>query len=271
MSTGDESARMRAGDDVTVVREGAVAWLTLDRPDDDNRLTEAALARLQAIAAELADARDVNVVVIRGRGDAVFSMGILNPTIRAALAKDDVLRVVFLANTVFDAIEALPQIVIAGLNGALRAGAVELALACDIRVAAAHARLAMPEAKWGGFPGAGAPVRLPGLVGRGRALELIATGREIDADEMARIGLVEHVYPSAGFEAALRRLAADIAASGPLATRGAKRIVRVRDEPGRRAARELSDALRAALEWSQDVEEGMAAHREGRVAKFTGR
>src|SRR5205814_57550 len=128
------------------------------------------------------------------------------------LTKDDVLRIVFLANKAYDAIEALPQIVIAALNGGLRAGAVELALACDIRVAAAHVRMAMPEAKWGGFPGAGAPVRLPALVGRSRALELIATGREIDAAEMARLGLVEHVYPSPDFATSLDRLVADIAA-----------------------------------------------------------
>jgi enoyl-CoA hydratase len=257
--------------DVALAVDGPVAWLTLDRPDDDNRLTEAALARLLAIAGTLKDARDVHVVVIRGRGAATFSMGILNPAIRASLAKDDVLRIVFLANQAFDAIEALPQLVIAGLNGALRAGAVELALACDIRVAAAHARLALPEAKWGGFPGAGAPVRLPALVGLGRALELIATGREIDAAEMARIGLVERVLPSDGFDAGLSQLVAEIAASGPLATRGAKRIVQVREEPGFRAARALSDALRAALEGSHDIDEGLAAHREGRPPKFIGR
>ncbi len=88
---------------------------------------------------------------------------------------------------------------------------------------------------------------------------------------MARIGLVERVLPSAGFDAALRRLVADIAAAGPLATRGAKRIVQVRGEPGFRAARELSDTLRAQLEWSHDIDEGLAAHREGRTPKFTGR
>ncbi len=257
--------------DVTLAIAAPVAWITLNRPDDDNRLTEAALAALKAIAATLKDARDVHVAVIRGHGEQTFSMGILNPAIRARLTKDDVLRVVFLANEAFDAIEALPQLVIAGLNGGLRAGAVELALACDIRVAAAHARLAMPEAKWGGFPGAGAPVRLPALVGRGRALELIATGREVDAAEMARLGLVEHVYPSPEFDTALGRLVADIAASGPLATRGAKRIVQVRGEPGFGAARALSDSLRHALEWSHDVDEGLAAHQAGRPPKFTGR
>jgi enoyl-CoA hydratase/carnithine racemase len=129
----------------------------------------------------------------------------------------------------------------------------------------------MPEAKWGGFPGAGAPVRLPGLVGRGRALELICTGRVIDTDEMARIGLVEQVYASTDFDTELARLVDAIAASGPLAIRGAKRIVDVRTEPGRRGARALSDALRRALEATDDIDEGLAAHLAGRAPKFTGR
>jgi enoyl-CoA hydratase/carnithine racemase len=257
--------------DVALTITGPVARLVLSRPDDHNRLTEAALTRLQAIATELAVNRDVHVVVIRGHGAETFSMGILNPAIRSRMTKDDVLRVVFLANAAYDAIEALPQIVIAGLNGTVRAGAVELALACDIRVAARHATLSMPEAKWGGFPGAGAPVRLPGLVGRGRALELICTGREIDTDEMARIGLVEHVYPSADFDTELARLVDAIAASGPLAIRGAKRIVDVRTEPGLRGARALSDALRRALEATDDIDEGLAAHLTNRTPKFTGR
>ena len=131
--------------------------------------------------------------------------------------------------------------------------------------------LSMPEAKWGGFPGAGGPVRLPMAVGHGRAMELIGTGREIDAAEMARIGLVEHVHPKDDLRAAARDMARTIGANGPLATRGAKRIARVRREPGFQAARALSDALRHALEWSADVDEGIAAHREDRTARFTGR
>ena len=89
----------------------------------------------------------------------------------------------------FDRIEALPQMTIAALNGITRAGAAELTLACDLRIAAAHATFAVPEAKWGGFPGAGAPVRLPMIVGRARALELICTARELNAQEMLRYGL----------------------------------------------------------------------------------
>ena len=109
--------------DVSLTIDGPIARLVLSRPDDQNRLTEAALTRLGEIAAALAPNPDVHVVVIRGQGGDTFSMGILNPTIRARMTKDDVLRVVFLANAVYDAIEALPQIVIAGINGMIRAGA----------------------------------------------------------------------------------------------------------------------------------------------------
>jgi enoyl-CoA hydratase/carnithine racemase len=99
--------------------------------------------------------------------------------VRASYTKEEILDLVRIANRLYDAIEALPQIVIAAFNGAARAGAAELSLACDIRLAATHATFRLPEALWGGFPGAGGPVRLPGIVGRARALELICTGREI--------------------------------------------------------------------------------------------
>jgi enoyl-CoA hydratase/carnithine racemase len=198
-------------------------------------------------------------------------MGILNPAVRASYAKPQILELVRLANRLYDALETLPQIVIAALNGAARAGAAELSLACDIRLAATHATFALPEALWGGFPGAGGPVRLPALVGRARALELICTGREIDAAEMQRIGLVLETYPAERLLGEAHALAARIAASGPIATRGAKRIVNTRAVSGFTAARTLSDSLRYALEWSQDVDEGMAAHREGRPPRFTGR
>jgi enoyl-CoA hydratase/carnithine racemase len=249
-------------------RDGGVLTLTIDRAGDANRLSAEVLSRLGAVAEALREDRDTNVVVITGAG-TLFSMGILNPAIRASLAKEDVLRLVRKANLVFDAIEALPQIVIAALNGKAAAGAVELALACDLRYAASSATLVMPEATWGGFPGAGAPVRLPLVVGKARALELICTGRELDAAEMERLGIVQGVFPN--LADAVRDIASRIATSGPLAVRGAKRIIAAREEPGFRAARELSDALRQALEWSRDVDEGIAAHREGRKPKFTGR
>ena len=188
----------------------------------------------------------------------------------ASYTKDEIVNLVLRANAVFDAIEALPQIVIAAINGKVVAGASELCLACDLRYAVAHATWVMPEATWGGFPGAGAPVRLPRIVGRARALELICTGREIDAPVMERLGLVQGVFPRENFAASVAAIARTIAGNGPLAVRGAKQIVAAREAPGFRPARELSDALRRKLEWSHDVDEGIAAHAENRKPTFLG-
>ena len=146
----------------------------------------------------------------------------------------------------------------------MTADAVELALACDIRIAGDHIKLSSPEAKWGGFPGAGAPVRLPSIVGMGRALELLCTGREIDAQEMERIGLVDRVVGRDSVHATLDEMARTIAENGQ------KRIARMQVASGFAAARRLSDELRAALEWANDVDEGIAAVREGRKPRFSG-
>lgn len=252
-------------------RVGGVLNLSIDLPDHMNRLLPEVLQRLGLIAAALRDDAETQVLVISGAGDEYFSMGIMNPAIRASYSKEQIIRLVRMANRTFDAIEALPQIVIAAINGKVLAGAVELCLACDIRYAAAHATLCMPEAQWGGFPGAGAPVRLPQIVGRARALELICTAREIDAAAMQDYGLVQAAYPAASMRESVAATAARIAANGPLATRGAKRIINTRLAPGFQPARELADSLRHALEWSHDVDEGHAAHRENRSAKFLGR
>lgn len=257
--------------EVRVDRDGRALTITLDRPGDQNRLTRDVLLTLQGLVDRLAGDEETQAVVITGGGAEFFSMGILNPVVRASYTKEQILELVRMANRLYDAIETLPQIVIAAFNGAARAGAAELSLACDIRLAAEHATFALPEALWGGFPGAGGPVRLPGIVGRARALELICTGREIDAAEMERLGLVLAVYPAARLLPGARALAARICASGPIATRGAKRIVNVRDGAGFAAARSLADALRHALEYSHDVDEGMLAHRENRPPRFTGR
>jgi enoyl-CoA hydratase/carnithine racemase len=265
------TSSISGSDDVRVARDGGVVSIVLDRPGDQNRITRDVLLTLHGLTEQLASDEAAQVVVLTGADREFFSMGILNPAVRASYTKEQIVELVRLANRTFDAIEALPQVVIAALNGIARAGAAELSLACDIRLAAAHATLAWPEALWGGFPGAGAPVRLPAIVGRARALELLCTGREVNADEMEQLGLVLGVYPAERLLDEATALATRIAASGPLAIRGAKRIMIMRALSGFSAARTLSDTLRHALEWSRDVDEGMAAHREGRPPRFTGR
>lgn len=245
-----------------------VASVTFTRPDTLNLLTEDVLVRLHEIAAELADRSDVDVLTITGTGTLCFSTGILTPALRGILSKPDVLKLIRIANEAFDAIEALPQIVIAGLNGVVRAGAGELALACDIRIAGDHITWASPEARWGGFPGVGAPIRLPGIIGVARALDLLCTGREIDAREIDRIGLADVMVGRDAVHDRLIEMARSIAENGPLATKGAKQIIREREAAGFTAARRLSDRLRASLEWTSDVDEGIAAVREERKPVF---
>ncbi|MFT5438652.1 MAG: enoyl-CoA hydratase/carnithine racemase [Alphaproteobacteria bacterium] len=257
--------------DIILAKTAPVAMVTLDRPDDLNRMTPDSMALLGRFVDDIGADDAIHAVIVTGAGDEMFSAGLLNPDIRAAMSKEQVIAFVRLANTVFDGLAALPQIVIAAINGNIMAGAVELALACDIRLAADDVTLTMPEAKWGGFPGAGGPHRLGMAVGHARALELIGTGRQINAAEMERIGLVQALHPRAALKDAAHAMALTIGTNGPLATRGAKRILRTRREPGFAEARALSDELREALEWSEDVDEGLNAHREGRAAVFKGR
>ena len=248
-----------------------LATVIIDRPEDLNRLTADSMVLLGRTIAEIGQNSEINAVVVTAAGNGVFSAGLLNPEIRAAMSKNDVVAFVRLANQVFDDLAALPQIVIAAINGDILAGAVELVLACDIRLVASDARMSMPEAQWGGFPGAGAPHRLGMAVGHARALELICTGREITADEMESYGLVQGLHPRNRVREAARQMALTIGNNGPLATRGAKRILRKRRSPGFSEARVLSDDLRTQLEWSEDVDEGINAHHEGRKAEFKGR
>lgn len=254
-----------------VETRGAVLSIRMAIEAEANRLLPEALARLEQIGNQLASDDDIQAVLITGKGAAHFSSGILNPVIRGAMAKEDVVALVRLANRAFNALENAPQIVIAALNGETRAGGAELALACDIRLAASHATMQFPEAAWGGFPGAGGPYRLASIVGRGRALELICSGRTIDALEMEKIGIVQGVHPAEALEEAAQSLARQVANAGPLATRGAKRMIRARLEPGLGHAQDISDALRHELEWSDDVDEAIAAHRERRAPVFKGR
>lgn len=237
MSTDEPT--VTGGPGIVIERAPPTATLTIDRRGEENRLGRTEIERLGGLADALRDDDEVHAVVVTGAGADFFSAGLLNPVIRASMTKDEVVDFVLLANRVFDAIEALPQVVIAAINGAIHAGAVELALACDIRLAADHARLRMPEARWGGFPGAGAPVRLPMVVGHGRALELIATGRKIDTVEMERIGLVQGVHPPQELAAATAALAEKIAAAGAARHRGRQAHHRHPPRPGRTGGKRI--------------------------------
>jgi K+-sensing histidine kinase KdpD len=138
--------------DIQLTHGDRVAVVTINRPHDENRLTRDALDRLHEITQTLCSDQETLAVIITGAGDQFFSAGMLHPKVRATLSKEEILDMVRAANAAYDQIETLPQIVIAALNGITRAGAAEMTLACDIRLAADHATFAIPEAKWGGVP-----------------------------------------------------------------------------------------------------------------------
>lgn len=255
---------------VLVERAGRVVTITMNRPGEGNRWTPEMLAAFEPVVESLYRDEEAQVVVVRGAGDDYFSWGAFDPEIRGAMDKRAIVDFVLRGARLRDALETVPQIVIAALNGKARGNGVELALSCDMRFVSERATICFPEADMGGFPGGGGPARLPTVVGRARALELLCSGREVGAEEMVRIGFALAAYPHERLMEEVMAFARRISEKGPIALRGAKRIVHTRLAPGLREARELSDELRAKLEWSRDVDEAIAAHREGRKPRFTG-
>jgi enoyl-CoA hydratase/carnithine racemase len=256
---------------ILVTREEKIAVITLNRAEDGNRWRKDMLYAFEPVVDALHKDEETQVVIIRGAGEEYFSWGAFDPAIRGAMEKQEIVDFVLRGSRLRDSLELLPQIVIGALNGKARGNGVELALACDLRYASDRATISFPEADMGGIPGGGGPARLPAVVGHARALELLCTGREVGADEMVRIGFALASFPHARFMDEVMEVARTIAGKGPIALRGAKRISQARLGPGLAEARRMSDALRARLEWSHDVDEAIAAHREGRRPRFTGK
>jgi enoyl-CoA hydratase/carnithine racemase len=255
---------------IEIYRDGGLIQILIARENDMNRMNWEVLHRLLSICNSLKEDSTAHVCIITGQGHKAFSFGLLNPELRASMSKLEVVQLVRFANEVFNAIESLPQISIAAINGKVIAGGFELSLACDMRYAVDHSVMCMPEASWGGFPGAGAPVRLPMIVGAAKAIELICTCSEVTAFNMEKLGIVQAVYPQHDFMNQVLNIAQKINANGPLAIKGAKSIIRQRLMGGFHEASELSKVLRHSLEWSDDVAEGMNAFSQNRVPKFKG-
>lgn len=203
-------------DNLTVERDGAIATVTVTRPKVLNALNFATVGALHAAMDELARDDAIRVIVLTGSGDRAFVAGAdirelapLTPVAAEALARR--------GHALCHLIEQMGKPVIAAVNGFALGGGCELAMACTIRIAADNARLGQPEIKLGLIPGYGGTQRLPRLVGRGRALELMLTGDPIDAAEAYRIGLVNRVVPLADLAREAHALAATIAERAPIA------------------------------------------------------
>ncbi len=251
-------------------RDG-IAAITFNRPAHLNRLTLEMMEESLDILKELEEREEERVLVFTGAGEEHFCMGLFDPHQRGALSNKDVWRRVNRANQLLAKIEELPVAVIGAINGKTLGGGLELLLACDIRVACSHASFRLPETAWGVFPGAGAPVRLPRVIGPGRAKEMMFTGREVEVDEAERIGLVDKVVASDSFRAEVQKLAETIRDSAPLGIRAVKKIVNVGMSLSIAEAQVLSDVLRRPLDDTEDSREAIQAFMEKRKPRYRGR
>jgi enoyl-CoA hydratase len=198
--------------------EGGIAWLTLNRPDALNALSREVLSALSAALDRAADDPEVGAVVLTGAGEKAFSAGadIAYMSTASPSAVRDLARA---AVAVTHRIETLGKPVVAAINGYALGGGLEMAEACTLRVAVRGARLGHPEVRIGAVAGWGGTTRLPRLVGRGRAAEMLLTGEMIDADEALRIGLVNRVVGAEELRAETERLARAVLAHSPAAVR----------------------------------------------------
>ena len=250
--------------------EGHIAILTLNRPEAMNAMGHDLARDLEAALDRLEAAHEVRAVVATGAGDRAFSVG-GDIKERGAMSLDERWEHALRLGRCFHRLEALPVPVIAAINGFCFGGGMEMAVACDLRIASERAEVGFLEVKLGVFPGAGGPARLTRLVGKGRAKLVLYTGRRFPAAEALATGLVERVVPQDRLMEEARALAAEIAANGPLAVRALKRLVDTCYEADLAASQELARALRRPLDHTADMLEGVRAFEEKRPPRFQGR
>lgn len=247
-----------------------IATVTVNRPSTMNAMTQTTLQELEVVVQQLSASAEVRAVIITGAGEKAFIAGGDIAMLRK-LGPVEARELGLLAHGICNAIEQSPKPFIAAINGYALGGGCELAMSCDIRIAAEHARFGQPEINIGTLPGFGGSQRLPRLVGKGRALEMILTGDMIDAQEAWRIGLVNRVVPAVDLMTAARSLAIKLAAKSQMALKLCKEVVINGLEMDLQRACSYEADLFALSFATADQQEGMTAFLEKRPPVFTGR
>ncbi|MEI6361675.1 MAG: enoyl-CoA hydratase-related protein [Actinomycetes bacterium] len=255
---------------VSVEVSGAVATIRLDRPPM-NPLSLQVQREIRDAALELSDRADVGAVVLYG-GPQVFAAG-ADIKEMADMTYQDMAMASAALQGAFDAVAGIPQPTIAAVTGYALGGGCELALCCDLRIAADDAKLGQPEIRLGVIPGAGGTQRLPRLVGPSRAKEIIFTGRMVDAQEALAIGLVNSVVPAAEVYTTAMELAGKLAKGPAMAMRAAKRAIDGGIETDLATGLELERLEFSGLFATDDQKIGMASFIENGPGKaqFSGR
>lgn len=257
-------------DDVLRMEEkDGVLWLTLNRPQVMNSFNFDLLRALKAQIDGIRFRPEIRVVIITGAGEKAFCAG-ADLKERATLPPLQVKEFIFTIRDLFSSIENLNKPVIAAVNGVALGGGTELALACDIRIASATASMGLTETRLAIIPGAGGTQRLPRLIGRGKAKELIFTGRRVPAEEALAIGLVNQVCAPDHLRKTCDAMAAEICETGPIAIEQAKYAI----NHGLETDLHTGLAIESNAYWvtipTQDRLEGLAAFREKRKPVYKG-
>jgi len=258
-------------DNVLLVEEdNGVVTLTLNRPEVMNSFN---FPLLHAMRQQLESYRfkpDIRVIIITAAGEKAFCAG-ADLKERATLSPDQVKEFIFTIRNLFTSIEQLNKAVIAAVNGIALGGGTELALACDIRIASTNASMGLTETRLAIIPGAGGTQRLPRLVGRGKAKELIFTGQRIGAEEALRIGLVNRICEPKDLLGECRKMAALICETGPIAIEQAKYAINY----GLETDIHTGLAIESNAYWvcipTEDRLEGLAAFKEKRKPVYKGK
>ena len=253
---------------LTVSVQDRIATLTVNRPDKLNALNAVVIGELGRAIDELVASEDVGAVILTGAGRAFVAGADIAEL--SAVSALEARRLARRGQEIFRRFETSPKPTVAAVNGFALGGGCELAMACHVRVAAEGAKFGQPEVKLGLIPGYGGTQRLPRLVGRGRALQLLLTGEMIDAHEALRIGLVNRVVPGDQLLSAATSMIQQMLMNAPLA------LGACIDAVDRGLQMALDDALAleatqfAVLITTSDTAEGTRAFLEKRPPRFTG-
>ncbi len=250
--------------------EGKVCTVTIHRPKALNAIDPQTARELKAALEEIAGREDVGVVLLTGAGEKAF-VGGADVSAMRDWTPVQALAFARFGQSVLEFIERMPQPVIGVINGYALGGGCELAMACDLLIASETARFGQPEVNLGIIPGWGGTQRLPRLVGRNLAKEMVLTGEMISARRAYEIGLVNRVVPPAELMGAAREIAAKILSRGPLAVRAAKLAMNRGLELDLWGGCELEGNAFAVGFSTRDAKEGMNAFVEKRAADFQGR
>jgi enoyl-CoA hydratase/carnithine racemase len=267
---GEQVQRAATLTNVLYEKKGPIAYVTLSRPKVLNALSQAAWKDLRTAFEQARDDAAVLGVILTGAGDKAFIAG-EDISELAQATSVDAEKSSRSGQAVLDLIENLGKPVIAAVNGFALGAGCETTMACTIRVAAEHARFGQPEVKLGIPPGAGGTQRLPRLVGKGRALQIILSGEMVSAQEAYRIGLVNEVVPAGELVARCEAILKQILANAPVAVRFALEAVNKGTETSLSAGLLLEASVFAICAGTDDKREGTAAFLEKRAARFQGR